>query len=155
MQNQENGQDLGLLFIKHGYIVETSNGIFEITNRFYELMEKPIPKTIKIEKLAEKFRELWPTGVKTNNGDYIRSSLNALKAKLRTFKNKNPKISDQIILDATQAYVERYALKNYNYIMISSNFIYKHQDSKLETECQAYVDDGVEGVGLTLRGKAV
>ena len=83
--------------------------------------------TNRIQNLAEKMREIYPTGKKPGTAYYWRGSNVDIMKKLETFfKNYGNKYTDEDILKATQNYVNAYQHDN-KYMMLLQYFIWKEK----------------------------
>ena len=88
--------------------------------------------------------DLWPKGVKSG-GSYVRSDAKSCLKKMQQFVRDYPEYDKELIFAATKSYVDELAIKHYAFIKVASNFIKKHSDSGLATECQNYSSEKVEG----------
>lgn len=95
---------------------------------------KQVEEITDFDSLCEKYRALFPDKLKNGAGQLFRSSLNNVKTKMKTFVKKH-KYSEEVILQATKQYVERYRLKQYTYMRTAIYFIEKDRVSDLATEC--------------------
>lgn len=83
---------------------------------------------------VEAWQDLWPKGV-TQNGVYVRSSLPALKDKMKKFM-KEYDYSKETIIKATKYYLKEQKENSYNYISLAHNFIEKNKVSLLASLCE-------------------
>lgn len=140
-----------------GYVSQSdseSNVLYDITKKgqdlvqicslhFEEPEEKESPSDLK--KLAEEYLEIFPK-IKLPSGKYARVALPEIEKKLKIFKRTyKPSfkkyygfvLTDEDILQATRAYVKRYAATRYQFMVTSSYFIQKNEKSALADEILA------------------
>jgi hypothetical protein len=94
----------------------------------------------------EEFRNMFPKG-NLPTGKPARTNLTELKKKMSAFFIQNPKYDWDLVLDATEAYVEHFRKQDYNYMRTAGYFISKDGDSELASYCQLLLED--DGVGGT------
>lgn len=102
--------------------------------------DKLVAKTNNVDDWIDEYRSLFPKGIKTG-GYPVRGDRNACIKKMQIFMKNNPEYDKDIILEATQKYINRKELDGYNYIQISHYFIYKNNVSNLASECSALLED--------------
>lgn len=95
-----------------------------------------------VKELSSKYLELWPK-MRLPSGVASRVSIVEIEKKLRSFintyrlplkKEYGIKLTAELILEATKAYVERFAAQKYMYMVNSSYFIQKREKSALADE---------------------
>jgi hypothetical protein len=93
----------------------------------------------------KEYREIFPPK-RLPSGELARQTVNELKDKFIWFFKTYPEFNWELVLDATDYYVARYAKTDYLYMQTSSYFIKKkNQDntftSKLADTCQQLLDN--------------
>lgn len=125
-------------------IIEGTNGHRFIDSVHIEVEEsKPMTKAEKVVDVKdwiEEYRELFPKGLNQNGYPY-RGEKSACLAKMQTFV-RNYGYSKQEILNATKIMVNRFKLKDYEYMQQAHYFIEKNRVSQLKQFCDM-VKDGV------------
>ena len=101
------------------------------------------PTTDEIKELADKFREFFPKGVKTNNHP-VRGNMTNIIRKFRKFKTEFPQYDNDTILKATEKYVKAKAKEGYAFMKVSEYLIYKDNTSMLASLCDAILEDEPE-----------
>jgi hypothetical protein len=97
------------------------------------------------------YRDLFPTGVLSGN-NYVRSSYKDCDYKMKQFIKNYPKYKDEdLILKATEAYIQRCRVTNFKYMKTAANFIIKDKSSVLASECEAVLGGGtkVSSIGFS------
>jgi hypothetical protein len=89
----------------------------------------------------EEFRNIFPKG-NLPTGKPARTNLNELKKKMSQFFIDNPSYDWDLVLDATESYVEHFRKQDYNYMRTAGYFISKDGDSELASYCQMLLEDG-------------
>ena len=119
-----------------GYIKITGDTILDI-----KLRDKGITlfQNLDVDLLATKIRELFPKGVYTG-GLPVRSSTKEITGKLKKF-SRVYKYSEEIIIRATEKYIEKKRDEGWQFMKTASYFIFKDSDSVLAALCEA-VDEG-------------
>jgi hypothetical protein len=98
---------------------------------------------VEKETLGDWFEEwysLFPKGAK-NNGYLIRSGKSSCLKKLGKFIKEHPEYDKDVIMKATQLYVNEFALKNWQYAKKAAYFILKDGESTLEGYCEQVLDN--------------
>ena len=134
----------------HGFI-DDSDEIFlykinergkEFVERINDLMkenQEDESEEKSIDKLCHDYLELWPK-VKLPSQKYARASILEIQKKMKVWLRVNKplfkkeygfKLNNQDILDATKAYIDRYAKTGYKFMVTSSYFIQKNEKSAL------------------------
>lgn len=101
-------------------------------------------KSDNIIEFAEKFKELFPKGVKSG-GYPVRSSTADIADKLRKFFKKH-KYTQEQVLEATKRYVERKGSEGYSFMQTAVYFIEKNGSSNLAAECDSLGDVSEENI---------
>jgi len=137
----------------HGFLEVSDKGILfqisakgkEFVEKIFELMgtvEEAKEEEQNIKKLCQDYLELWPK-VKLPSQKYARVSILEIEKKMKSWLKANKslfkkeygvKLTDQDILDATKAYIDRYAKNGYKFMVTSSYFIQKNEKSALADE---------------------
>lgn len=98
-----------------------------------------------IEKVGE-FRQIFPVGTNKSTNKPYRATIRELHKKLAKFFTENPNYDWNLVLDATENYVDRYSRSDYNMMRTASYFISKREGSvdtsDLATECELLLDEG-------------
>lgn len=146
----------GKKLVRRGYI-EIDDGVAYLTDKTRELFKIPregfvTPKVElhvaasaeNIKQLAEKYRNLFPTGVRSG-GYLVRGTAESCEKKLKSFRRKYPDYDEAIILQATKNYVDRKAREAYNHMKLAPYFIEKDGISMLAAECEELLANGTTG----------
>lgn len=131
----ENIANKGL--IGDSYFEANQNGKYFITEKGNKVLKQYIHSEgtvakikvskYRLEELATKMREIYPSGKKPGTDYYWRSNVADLKNKLDTFfKVYGDKYSDEQILRATQNYVNAFSVDN-KYMLLLNYFIWKEK----------------------------
>lgn len=142
LYNKYSGQDFVYnreyvsAFAVCGLVKITSPEGFEPLGLSDELFGESKPETLLL--LAKKIRELFPVGV-YSGGYPVRSSEKDILEKLRKFTKKH-KYTNELILEATERYIEKKRIGGWNFIQKAVNFIEKDKSSTLAAE----IDDLLE-----------
>lgn len=91
-----------------------------------------------IIEFAEKFKELFPKGIKSG-GYPVRSSTSDIADKLRKFFKKH-KYSQEQVLEATKRYIDRKGNEGYSFMQTAVYFIEKNGVSNLAAEIDSLGD---------------
>ncbi len=91
-------------------------------------------------KLQE-YREMFPQG-KLPSGKAARTNIDELKKKMVEFFVKHPKYDWDLVLDATEDYIESYRKQNYNFMKTAGYFISKDGISDLADQCDMILEGG-------------
>lgn len=98
----------------------------------------------EIKLLAEKIRNLFPEKVKSG-GYIVRSNLLDIIENLDKFKKKY-KYSDEIILKATEVYIDTFRRKNWEFLSCAKYFIMKQNKGSILAEyCDSLTEKIKEG----------
>jgi hypothetical protein len=98
------------------------------------------PRKVSVKELVDKYRDLFPKGVKSG-GYRVKGSKQGCLKKMEKFVKEHPEYSFDLILEATQQYIERKRAEGWRYMNLSHFFIEKNGVSQLEAECEALSDD--------------
>lgn len=118
-------------------LIEDNIGVIQIHPTYYAALGRTLPGAVnpnktRAEKLAQSYIDLWPKKI-MSGGRPIRQGPTAITKKLNGFMNKNPKITDEQILDATRRYVNMKQKDNWEFATCSDYFISKGNTSLLES----------------------
>jgi len=116
----------------------------EVTTEFKNL--KKVINGDNINKVVistwfDEWYNLFPSNVESGNYK-IKSKRGSCKLKLSRFMKKHPKYNKDIILKATKLYIDEFRLRNFEYIQLAANFIYKKEvnNSTLEDYCERIIN---------------
>lgn len=112
--------------------------------------EKDEEKSKSLDDLVNSFIELFPKGIKNRAGYYIKGNKEDVRSKFVTFMRKY-KYTHEVILKATEKYLNKQKNEGYAFCMLSNFFIIKNGTSLLATECEAIMN-GSEDSELDLEG---
>ena len=111
-----------------------------------EMLFKPLKKLLNIELLGvhfkdrlEEFIHIFPTQ-KLPSNKYARGNIKNIEVNFMWFFQEYPDYSWDVILEATEKYVEEYRLENYQYMRTAMYFIKKLKDGTAESELANYCD---------------
>lgn len=125
-----------------GIIKITGDGLKDISVRDLGLELIGQSKSDNIIEFAEKFKELFPKGIKSG-GYPVRSSTSDIADKLRKFFKKH-KYSQEQVLEATKRYIDRKSNEGYSFMQTAVYFIEKNGVSNLAAECDSMKEDKSE-----------
>lgn len=143
--------------IKEGLITKYNESMFEPERRYSlmakaeELLTKIIinsdnnitKRSTNIEELADKLRNIYPSGKIYNTNYYYRCNRQDIINKLKTFfKMYGTKYTDEQIINATQKYIKSFN-GNYAYLKLLKYFIWKDERLKGES-VQSLLADFIE-----------
>lgn len=143
--------------IKEGLITKCNGSIFEPEHRYSlmneaeDLLTKIIinsdsnvtKRSTNIEELADKLREIYPSGKIPNTNYYYKCNRQDIINKLKTFfKMYGTKYTDEQIINATQKYISSFN-GNYAYLKLLKYFIWKDERLKGES-VQSLLADFIE-----------
>ena len=111
---------------------------FELRARATELFDT---KTIDLESLANKLREIFPAKVRGGAGKPVRSSSREVIEKLKKFFKYYPLTKEEEVLNATTKYIEDRRRVNWAYITQLDYFIFKDSSSMLAAEIDNLKED--------------
>lgn len=92
-----------------------------------------------IESLVMKYRDLFPKGSNNNGYPYKGDKQGCIK-KMTRFVKLNPEFSEDVILKATQKYINDKRRDNYHYMHLAHYFIEKNNVSALGALCEQIVN---------------
>lgn len=106
---------------------------------------KPHPSKIQsdpifIEKVNE-YRNLFPN-IKLPSGKSARGNIEDLKKRMASFVTKYPQYTWDLILDATELYIETYRKNEYKFMKTSGYYILKDHESDLAADCEFLLEGG-------------
>lgn len=145
-----NDVDIGKSFgsiIKEGYATSAGTGITRLTNKGIEILNNIIIDSLnytendnsRLEKLAEKLREIYPTGRKEGTSYMWRGTTAEIVRKLKTLETKYKfKFSDEQAIKATETYVKSFN-GNYRFMQLLKYFILKagrDEDGNVEVKSE-------------------
>jgi hypothetical protein len=84
--------------------------------------------------------DLWPKGIKTA-GYRVRPTTQEAGKKLRTFRTLYPSYDKKVIMEASEGYIQRFAINGYSFMKLAKYFIMKDGESELASECDAVLDE--------------
>ena len=123
-------------FLYMDYLPEDKEFVFTLSINGAEqikqfLLDSEITQEVsgkdRFELLAEKLRELFPTGKKDGTNYYWRDSIKIIANKLRGLKKVyNAEFTDEEAIEATKKYVESFN-GNYTYMQLLKYFISKRE----------------------------
>lgn len=109
-----------------------SNDI-KITSKGKSLFVEPVKTDMS---WFSKWYDLWPSGVRSGSY-YVRSGEADCKKKLTKFVEKHTEFTEDMIMKATNNYLNRMAAKGFAFMQLATNFISKDGVSTLAAECEA------------------
>lgn len=89
----------------------------------------------------KEYREIFPSGI-LPTGKPARTHIDELKKKMNTFFINNPQYDWDLVLDATEAYVEYFRKQDYSFMKTAGYFIYKNNESDLASYCEKLLEEG-------------
>ena len=104
---------------------------FELRGKATDLFDT---KTVDLESLANKLREIFPAKVRGGAGKPVRSSSREVIDKLKKFFKYYPLTKEEEVLNATTKYIENRRRVNWAYITQLDYFIFKDNSSMLAAE---------------------
>ena len=137
------------LISEDGKLSERALAILDELDTYIVKTKKKVTAEILGEGFMDKikeYREIFPAK-RLPSGELARQTVNELKDKFVWFFKTYPEFTWDLVLDATDYYVARYAKTDYLYMQTSSYFIKKRTDSsgtftsKLADTCQQLLDN--------------
>lgn len=136
------------LMDKDGNLTQLGINILEEFETCLSKQKKAVAKAVLGDDFTEKvneYREMFPKG-KIPSGELARQSVKELQDKFVWFFKTYPEYDWDVVLDATEYYVDTFRKKNYLYMATSSYFIKKtlvtkETMSKLADYCQQIIDN--------------
>lgn len=133
---------------ENGKLTNKAAVILEEFETFLVKAKKSVTKATLGEDFTDKvneYREIFPKG-KLPSGELARQSVKELQDKFVWFFKTYPEYDWDLVLDATEYYVDTFAKKNYMYMATSSYFIKKTMTTKevkckLADYCQEIIDN--------------
>jgi len=110
---------------------------YEVDQKYLDELfgNKKTGKAIDIEKFIVDYRDLFPKGSNNNGYPYKGDKQGCIK-KMKRFIKLNPEYSTDIILKATQKYINEKRKDNYDYMHLAHYFIEKNGVSSLGAFCE-------------------
>lgn len=140
---------LGMHSITKGYVFSN----FYITRKFINQFIEKEAKSKLVQDCVEDWIDLWfnlfPRGVKSG-GYLVRSDKNGCLNKMKKFVKNNPLFTRDIILKATNDYIDYMRMKNYAYMSLAHYFINKDGMSILAGQCEALLERINTGKSINL-----
>jgi hypothetical protein len=100
-----------------------------------------IDQKTRLENLANKLRELFPSGKKEGTNNYWRGSSAEIKERLQAFFKKFGDFSDEIVIEATENYVKSYG-HNTRLMKTLKYFISKKkEDGNFEYDLLTFIEN--------------
>lgn len=128
------------------WIKQTGEGTFD-----FDLRDKTIklfsPVGFSIHDFAIQYRNLWPPGLKSG-GYSVRSNLPDIETKLKKFFKKY-KYSPEVVLKATEKYLDRMKADGYSFVKLANYFIMKDNTSMLASECETINEVRTDKIDFT------
>lgn len=130
-----------------GFIKDQEDGII-LRKKALDLFSKPVTsipdKQNELESFVEKYRSLFPQGVKSGNR-LVKGDKHGCLSKLKNFKLKYPEYSQDEILEATKVYIDLCRKRNYDKMTSADYFVEKDKVSMLA----GYLEDiRVRGINV-------
>jgi len=110
---------------------------FELRGRATEIFGN---KTIDLESLSNKMREIFPPKIRGGAGKPVRSSQREVIDKLKKFFKYYPLTKEEDVLKATTLYIENRRKVGWAYITQLDYFIFKDNSSMLAAEIDNLTD---------------
>jgi len=137
------------LISEDGKLSERALAILDELDTYIVKTKKKVAADVLGEGFMDKikeYREIFPAK-RLPSGELARQTVNELKDKFVWFFKTYSEFTWELVLDATDYYVARYAKSDYLYMQTSSYFIKKRTDSsgtftsKLADTCQQILDN--------------
>jgi hypothetical protein len=144
-----NAEALKVVCLERGWITPEGNlteGAIYILDEFETFLKKTKTKITKqilgddFMKNVNEYREMFPNK-RLPSKELGRQSPSELADKFVKFFKKYPQYDWELILDATDYYVNYYKKVGFKFMVTSSYFIMKNDTSKLADTCQAIIDN--------------
>jgi len=133
IQDLKKFRKIGLLKVPEGKKVKELT-IFDVNDN-YDNSSDP-------ELWIDEFMEIFPGGVRNKAGYYIRTSKRIVLKKLIKFIKENKEFAKKdMIMQATQNYINKQASSGFQMCKLAPNFIEKDGSSVLAAECQGIKDN--------------
>lgn len=121
--------------VRRGLLYCKEDGECQITGKGLELIGRPFPAITGFVPFIDAFRELFPKGIRSG-GYLVKGSKGGCVRKMKKFLDTHPEYSQEVILKATKAYVDRKSKEGWKFMSLAHNFIEKDSVSQLEVECE-------------------
>jgi hypothetical protein len=117
----------------------------EVTEIFSNFVIEEFKTFLEVDEWFNEWYNLFPEKVKSG-GYRVKSSPLKCKSNLKKFMHQNQSFDKDLIIKATNKYVEEFKLKGFSYMKIAPYFIYKDNISTLEDYCNQVLegDDEIE-----------
>lgn len=112
----------------------------QMTGKALELLGRPNPIITGFVSFIEAYREMFPKGVRSG-GYLVKGSKGGCVRKMKKFLETHPEYTQDTILQATKAYVNRKGKEGWKFMSLAHNFIEKDNISQLEVECENIVSN--------------
>jgi hypothetical protein len=138
--------------IKNGWLTPT----FKLTQKAEDLLNYGESLFTKVKKMVsasvlgadgtqkiEEWRKIWPPGRPARHGKLISTNVKELEQKFIWFFNNYPQFNWDMVMAATQFYVDDQRLQGYEYIQVSKYFVCKHDilTREVKSDLASYCDD--------------
>mgnify|MGYP001612480769 FL=1 len=135
-------QKLDLMTINNELTVKAKNILSQVDKIFVKKSKKKLLfNSEDFDLNISQYRSIFPSGM-LPTGKPARTDLKELKKKMSDFFVNNPQYYDwDLVLDATEMYVEHFRKQGYNYMKTAGYFISKNNESELASYCQMVLDD--------------
>lgn len=119
-----------------GFIKISDNDCVILRTKALSLFSgKPATKQDDLSEFSEKYRILFPLGVRSG-GRMVRSDPKGCLKKLKAFFIDFPNITKEDVIDATKAYIDLKRKSNYSMMVCADFFISKEGSSQLFAYCE-------------------
>lgn len=126
---------------KYEIINSYIKAVFEETEEEKKKEEK---ESTNIKSLVEEYRNLFPKGTNRDGYPYKGDKQGCVK-KMNRFIKLNPEFTPDVILQATQKYINEKRKDNFNYMHLAHYFIEKNGVSALSAFCEQILEGGDNG----------
>ncbi len=135
-------QKLDLLTINNELTVKAQYILSQVDKLFVKKSKKRLLfNNDEFQILIQEYRLLFPPGM-LPSGKPARTDLKELNKKMADFFINNPQYHDwDLVLDATEKYVEHFRKQGFTYMKTAGYFISKNNESELAAYCQMLLEE--------------
>jgi len=131
--------------VNRGFIHDETE--LKFTDKALEkIKQAPKPEKDNVLEWINEFREIFPKGIRSG-GMPVRGDKSSCLRKMRKFVTEYKEYNKDLILKATQNYVDNKARDGYTYMQISHYFIFKNDMSTLASECENILETPTDPSG--------
>lgn len=132
------------LLKKRGIVIIAGNEHYVTSKEIKGMLLGSEAESIKVTDLVDQYRDLFPKGTNRDGYPYKGDKQGCVK-KMNRFIKLNPEFTPDVILQATQKYINEKRKDNFNYMHLAHYFIEKNGVSALSAFCEQILEGGDNG----------